>query len=672
MRPHRNSELALRSDFRPVVPGEREALRRYHDLVDSIDGIVWESDAKTFNFLFVSKRAERLLGYPIECWYQPGFWKNHIHPKDRERACAYCVASTQAQIPHEFEYRMIAADGRTVWLRDIVTVISEFGSPSILRGIMVDITAQKVLEEALSESEMRFRALSESGILGISVSDFKSGQMIEANDKLLNLLGFNRDELKAGRVHWDTLTAPESRDRDQEAIRQLQSQGSISPYEKYFIRRDGKRICLLIAGTYLKGNLMVGYAVDVSERHRLMDEMREANMRASFMAEFSKELTRTLDAREVLRFATQSLKKNFCDWCLFCLTQELTQNQQNCCDSVSFSFKVDPQINKGVYQVMNTGQSLLIHQVDQPLKIVEDLGLSRISEANQLNDLVSQSSIVVPMIAFGKIRGAVILVSTRKDRLYSERDLPFFEDLALRICLAIENCSLYQQSQQAIEARNEFLSIASHELRTPITALRLQLELLKQTMTEAENLRVKRNLEVAEQQVLRLTDLVGDLLDVSRIRAGRLLLQCESTNIESLVTHVIERYRFDMTKVGTTIDFQSAGPVIGVWDPIRIEQVVENLLSNAIKYGLGKPVIVKVMSRGNVAYLIVKDHGIGIEKESQDRIFSRFERAVSSKKYSGLGLGLYIVRQIVEAHQGKIRVKSIPQKGSTFIVELPI
>jgi signal transduction histidine kinase len=437
----------------------------------------------------------------------------------------------------------------------------------------------------------------------------------------------------------------------------------------------------LIAGVHLKGDLMVGFAVNVTERHNLLEEMRESNRRANFIAEFSKNLSQTLDSREILNLVTSSLRNEWCDWCIVCSAQGTTQNINDQAENNSLfcSYldqyevcRADPQLKKGIYRAIQTAKSQLVRKVESPEHLAEELGLNCFPQSQELNQLASKSYMVVPLIARGIVLGALVLVSTRDEQLYSEKDLNLAEDLAFRAALAIENCNLYQKSKQAVELRDEFLSIASHELRTPLTSLRLQFELLQQSLTDLELNRLKRNLEIADQQVSRLSELVNELLDVSRIRAGRLILQRESVNLSALVSKVIDRYRSEVMKVGSSLAFHSSGVVIGNWDPVRIEQVVENLLSNAIKYGLGKPIKVSVSCRENWAILTVKDFGIGIERENQSRIFSRFERAVSSKKYSGLGLGLYIVRQIVESHQGDIRVESTPSRGSTFTIELPM
>jgi signal transduction histidine kinase len=170
--------------------------------------------------------------------------------------------------------------------------------------------------------------------------------------------------------------------------------------------------------------------------------------------------------------------------------------------------------------------------------------------------------------------------------------------------------------------------------------------------------------------VSRLDKLTGNLLDVSRIAAGRLVLEPAEVDLATLVNDVAHQFEAELSRQKCPLTRYIEGPVMGRWDPLRIDQVVTNLLSNAIKYGAGKPIELTVEERAGSARVIVRDHGIGIAIEDQHRIFNRFERA-AALGYGGLGLGLYISRQIVLAHGGTVHVDSTPDSGSTFTVELP-
>ena len=231
-----------------------------------------------------------------------------------------------------------------------------------------------------------------------------------------------------------------------------------------------------------------------------------------------------------------------------------------------------------------------------------------------------------------------------------------------------------KQAQQAIRVRDDFLSIASHELKTPLTSLKLQAQGLLMmppaSLSPSEAARVKQTLEVVDRQVARLDKLIGNLLDVSRIAAGRLVLEPSETDLSALVQEVTRQFEPQLVRCKCHLDARIEQSITGVWDASRIDQVVTNLLSNAIKYGGGKPIELRVEGTENAARVMVRDHGIGISAEDQRRIFGRFERA-AALSYGGLGLGLFISSQIVRAHGGTIRVESTPEVGSIFTVELP-
>jgi signal transduction histidine kinase len=222
--------------------------------------------------------------------------------------------------------------------------------------------------------------------------------------------------------------------------------------------------------------------------------------------------------------------------------------------------------------------------------------------------------------------------------------------------------------REALAMRDEFLTIAAHELRTPLTAMILQIESALRSDREDQR---KPKLERARRQAGRLTKLVDELLTVGRITSGRLELVREPLDLAELVRDTVGRLRDTAAQSGTTLTCDVPATVTGSWDRMRLEQIVGNLVDNAIKYGGGKPIAVTLTADADHATLTVRDHGIGIGPEKVARVFDRFERAVSARNYGGLGLGLYITRQIVDAHGGTITVASTPGEGATFTVTLP-
>jgi signal transduction histidine kinase len=235
--------------------------------------------------------------------------------------------------------------------------------------------------------------------------------------------------------------------------------------------------------------------------------------------------------------------------------------------------------------------------------------------------------------------------------------------------------ALLDELRGAIRTRDEFLSVASHELRTPITTLTLQLDalfrMLQQEAPPTMQETLSRRLRVTRRQVDRLTALVATLIDVSRITSGRVQLSRQLADLVEVSRLVIERLSDDASRGGSSLRLTQDGPVWGDFDISRVDQVLTNLVSNAIRYGRGSPIVVGAVKEGSKARLWVEDRGMGIPPEHQDRVFQQYERAVPSANYGGLGLGLWISRQLVEAMGGTISLRSDVDVGSTFTVELP-
>jgi signal transduction histidine kinase len=235
--------------------------------------------------------------------------------------------------------------------------------------------------------------------------------------------------------------------------------------------------------------------------------------------------------------------------------------------------------------------------------------------------------------------------------------------------------ALLDELRGAVRVRDEFLSVASHELRTPITTLGLQVDGLPRALEKekggppSEN--VARRLALIRRQVDRLAALVTSLVDVARISSGKLELSKERADLVEIVRSVAERFGDDVRRSGSSLLFEGPAPIWGNYDVSRVDQVVTNLVSNAIRYGRGKPIAIGVASEGDRARFWVEDRGIGIPLEHQARIFQQFERVAPSTSYAGLGLGLWISRQLVEAMDGTIAVRSDVNAGSTFTVTLP-
>jgi PAS domain S-box-containing protein len=227
------------------------------------------------------------------------------------------------------------------------------------------------------------------------------------------------------------------------------------------------------------------------------------------------------------------------------------------------------------------------------------------------------------------------------------------------------------KAEEAIRLRDEFLSLAAHELKTPLTVLQLQLDTLNNRVDETGQ-RMATKLQRANQSSERLANLVESLLDVSRIATGRFELMIREFDLADSVERVVDGLRPSADKAGCDLTVDARGPIVGTWDRLRLEQALTNLLANAIKYGVGKPVRVSVVEQGGEVMLLVRDHGPGIPETELARLFRRFERAASIRHYGGLGLGLYFIQAIADAPGGSVTAPNMPDGGARFQITLPL
>lgn len=232
--------------------------------------------------------------------------------------------------------------------------------------------------------------------------------------------------------------------------------------------------------------------------------------------------------------------------------------------------------------------------------------------------------------------------------------------------------------EHAVRMRDDFMSMVSHELRTPLNTLYLetqlrQLHVSKGRLESFAADRLPAMIERDQRQIRNMVRLIDDMLDVTRMRRDALSIQPQPVDLAALARAVVEGLRHQAEAAGSVIGLEAPGELRGVWDEFRIEQVLTNLLTNALRYGRGKPVEMMLSQAGGMARITVRDQGIGIAPEDQERIFEQFERTDDSRKHaSGLGLGLYITRKIVGLHHGRIEVESTPGQGALFKVELPM
>jgi predicted ATPase/signal transduction histidine kinase len=405
-----------------------------------------------------------------------------------------------------------------------------------------------------------------------------------------------------------------------------------------------------------------------------------AERRSAFLAEAGALLSESLDDEETLARLGRLCVRSLSDWCSIDVVEGRAirrvvvehADPEKKALLRELQRRYPPRWGSGhpAATVLRTGRSMLLPElsVEQLRAMCEDEAHLRLLLA-----LGTTSALAVPLVARGQTLGVLTISSGASGRRYGRADLELAEEVARRAAIAIDNARLYRASQEAVRVREEFLSVASHELNTPVTSLTLDLQSMQRAMQAGrspEPQAMRRMFERALRQGARLTRLNRDLLDVSRIQTARLPLDLVDVDLRALVREVVKKLDHELSHAGSSISIHDGGSVVGRWDRSRIDQILTNLLCNATKFGAGKPIELSFGEEAGIARVTVTDHGIGIDPAMQEKIFERFERAVS-KNYGGLGLGLYISRRLAEAHGGTLRVKSAPGAGSTFIVELP-
>lgn len=291
--------------------------------------------------------------------------------------------------------------------------------------------------------------------------------------------------------------------------------------------------------------------------------------------------------------------------------------------------------------------------------------------------LVPRSHLVAPLIARGRVLGAISFGLISSERRYDHDDCTLAEELARRAALAIDNARLYHDSQEAVRIRDTFLSVASHELKTPLTSLLGQAQLLQRRMLRDEHPgsdRDQRAIRTIVQQGQRLNHLISAMLDISRLETGQLAIVREPLNLDTLLKQVVEELQPMLSRHSIRCEL-SEQPLVISGDSIRLMQAFQNLLQNAVKYSPdGGPIVVQLAPQGRLAVVRISDQGLGIPAEALPKLFQRFYRADQSTNghISGLGVGLYVVREVVSLHGGEVHAESVAGQGSTFTVTLPL
>ncbi len=447
------------------------------------------------------------------------------------------------------------------------------------------------------------------------------------------------------------------------------------------LARDGREIPIDDSGAPIRTE--DGNVAGVILVFRDVTDQKRAETEQAFLLEASLTLASSaLDYAKTLRNITQLMVPTLADWCAIYLvqpdgsiqiaaglhvdpakTQAMTDMMQR------YPWRSDAAIGLG--EVIRTGQSRLYTEI--PDDALVSLAYDE-TNLQQLRAMNFKSSLALPLIVGGRTLGALALTRFEPRVPYDPADLALGEEAARRVAIALDNTQLYQQAQSAVAERDEFLSVAAHELKTPITSLRGFTQLLTRQLNKRGSVdpaQLKTALEVIDKQSVKLTQLIGQLLDVARFESGRLVLEPQTIDLSQLVTDIGASLQRNTQQ--HTIRVRAPESFALEADPLRLEQVLINLIDNAIKYSpQGGDIEIDLEVRDTpMLRLSVTDHGIGIPVERRAQIFDRFYQAHRDGYLGGMGLGLYISRQIVELHNGQISAEFPDEGGTRFVVQLP-
>ena len=537
------------------------------------------------------------------------------------------IAATEGRV--EDEAWRVRKDGSRFWADVVLSAIR--ASNGEVRGyvkVTRDLTDRRRVEEQLKQSEERLRLMIHSvKDYAISLLD-PAGNVVSWNSGAERLKGYSAGEI-IGR-HF-SMFYPRDDVESGRPQRELEIAATTGRFEEegFRLRKDGSRFWASVVLTAVRtpqGEL-VGFTKvtrDVTERKRAAQQLEERARQQTAISNLGLHALQTRELDEVVEGALRTIRES--------LQVE------------------DVRLLRGGQLPSDGSATVTVHA---PGRGSDPYGLLTVRAAPPLsgNDVIFLEAIA------NVIASAVARNRMEEQLRVAERE-------------AFEERGRTQQAQDALRERDEFISVAAHELRTPLTALQLKLQGLERGLVGDADKKTER-LEGAVRQTERLARLIDRLLDVSRIAQGRLELSPEELDLSTLVRQVADDFRDPAANARVALELQLPEKAEGTWDRLRIEQILVNLLSNAVKYGAGKPVIVKVEVKDDVVRLTIADRGIGIASQDVNRIFGRFQRAAPTRHYGGMGLGLYITRHIVEAHQGTISVDSAAGEGATFVVELP-
>lgn len=595
---------------------QRKIRQQYKSLVESIDGIVWELDTREFKFTFVSKQAEKILGYPVAQWLnEQGFWVNHIHPDDSNWAVAYCMDATEKKADHQFEYRMVAADGRVVWLRDIVTVHIREDNSVWLRGIMVDITERKRAEDERWASEVRYRTLFEYAPDGILIADSES-YYLDANASICRMLGYTRDELIG--LHASDIVESSEIEYIGQALSIIKSHHDY--YREWLLRRkDGSVFPAEVIATMMPDGNLMGMVRDITERKQAEEKIKLSQSQLA----------------EAQRLAHVG------SWNIDLKTNVLTWSEQ-----LYYIFGLTPQ----EFNPTREGFLKMVHPEDR------DLVIARIEKSYNNPEQFNYYYRII------RADGAVRIIYSKGNVAYDEEGNPVrsfgtMQDVTERK-LAEEKLKNSNNKLRALSARlqsvreEESIHIAREihdDLGGALTGLKMDISWLGKRLPDSisEELRqkLKSMSELIDETVQKVrnisTELRPSVLDDLGLAAA----------IEWQTREFQKR-----TEIECKINSLQENITLSMQVSTAVFRIFQEILTNVARHASATQVEISLHEREGDLVLIVSDNGRGIKETDM---------------FDTKSLGLLGMHERAIVFGGQIEINGIEGKGTTVTVSIP-
>ncbi|HEY3267705.1 MAG TPA: PAS domain S-box protein [Armatimonadota bacterium] len=664
------------------VHRERE---RLENLLSSVPGVVWEfwdePDPTLGRVNYVSRHIETMLGYTPEDWLgRANFWLTVVHPDDRaraqERAREIYESGGGADV-----YRSITRDGRILWLEShSVSICDETGKRLGMRGVNMDVTERVLAEEAVRDSEERYRLVQLATQEVIWDWDLRTGELVH-NDSLLTVFGYSPDQVGRDGQWWYDRTHPDDRE---EMVRTLwdviRGGGAYWTGEYRFMRGDGTWADVLDRSYVTRSAdgaavRMIGSMTDMTAHKRAGETLR-------FLARASETLAESLDYETTLANLAHTIVPGLADYCYIDVFEaedrvrrlavaHADPEQEDLLRQLQLTYFTSSAPRHPRLKALRRGETQLVtHLRDADFRAAAEDE----DHLAALRKLGACSFMGVPLSVHGEAFGGISFMYADSGRRYTQQDLALAIELARRASVAVENARLYREIRKADLAKDQFLAMLSHELRNPLGAISNALKLID--LRGKADPSTQRTLNVVDRQAKHMARLVDDLLDVSRITQGKIELRTALITLSDIVDQALQTaaplLEAREHTLSTHVDPE---PVWLQADPIRLAQVLTNLLSNAAKYTKpGGSIVLTAGREDNQAVLRVRDSGMGIAPDMLRQVFDLFAQAERSldRAEGGLGIGLTVVKSLVEMHHGAVEAHSEgPGKGSEFVVRLP-